>query len=91
MATCTNCTNNTGTISTGSIYSGTYPGSQFGYFYSYPSTCPGGCLYLTSSGYRCSNSTSGTCSNCNSGCNSGCNSCNNNGCGSSGCVGIRPL
>ena len=98
MASCSNCGNNGfTTTSTGTIvYSGgdnAYPGAQFGYFHTYPTTCPGGCLYLTSDGYRCSNSTSGTCSGCNSNSNScggGCSSCNG-GCGNCGCSGIRPL
>ncbi len=64
MAACSNCYNGTGAI--GYQYTGT-PNSWFGYHYTYPSTCSGGCLYMTSGGYRCSNS-------CGSGSSCGCKS-----------------
>jgi hypothetical protein len=81
MATCSNC--NSGTTAEGYVSgSSSYPNAQYGYYYSYPSTCPGGCLYLTNQGYRCSNSVAGTGTGC--GCNGGCGCGNSGGCGCSG-------
>lgn len=75
MAACTNCTGGNTATGTYSNYGSSYPSSQFGMNYTYPSTCPGGCLYFTNTGYRCSNNLAGWGTGCGCKGNCRCNRC----------------